>query len=64
MPQLLDFGPEYGPIVGATWNGRDLDRRFLSGLERPVWDSVLTWISLKLLGLTTVPTDDTLWGAL
>lgn len=39
-PQLLDFGPDYSEIVGATWNGRDLDRRFLSGLERPVWDSI------------------------
>ncbi len=39
-PQLLEFGPKYGNITGATWNGRDLDRRFLSGLERPVWDSV------------------------
>jgi len=39
-PQLTNFGPEYPGMLGATWNGRDLDRRFLVGLERPVWDSV------------------------
>jgi hypothetical protein len=39
-PQLLEFGPSYGSIVGATWNGRDLDRRFLTGLDRSVWDSI------------------------
>jgi hypothetical protein len=36
-PQLLDFGEEYGRLVGAAWNGRDLDRRFLAELEKPVW---------------------------
>ena len=39
-PQLLNFGPEYGDVIGATWNGRDIDRRYLTSLERPVWDSV------------------------
>lgn len=39
-PQILDFGPKYGQIVGATWNGRNLDRRFLTGLDRRTWDSV------------------------
>ena len=39
-PQLTNFGPDYPGMVGATWNGRDLDRRFLVGLEEPVWDSV------------------------
>jgi hypothetical protein len=40
VPQLVAFGPQYPPIVGATWNGRDLDRRLLTELERPAWDSV------------------------
>ena len=39
FPQLLKFGPKYGAPVGATWNGRDLDRRFLTPLSRPTWDS-------------------------
>jgi hypothetical protein len=40
-PQLVNFGPKYPYIPGATWNGRDLDRRYLSGLEWPVWESVV-----------------------
>jgi hypothetical protein len=40
-PQLTNFGPKYPYIPGATWNGRDLDRRFLSELEWPVWESVV-----------------------
>jgi hypothetical protein len=39
-PQLTNFGPKYPYMPGATWNGRDLDRRFLVGLDWPVWDSV------------------------
>jgi hypothetical protein len=38
-PQLVNFGPGYAGIEGATWNGRELDRRFLVGLERGTWDS-------------------------
>ena len=40
FPQLLKWSPKIGKPEGATWNGRDLDRRFLSPLSRPVWDSV------------------------
>ncbi|PYP43170.1 MAG: hypothetical protein DMD43_00165 [Gemmatimonadetes bacterium] len=47
-PQLLDFGPRYGSITGATWNGRDLDRRFLTGLARPVWDSTASLLKTRL----------------
>ncbi|HWA56561.1 MAG TPA: hypothetical protein VG692_04865 [Gemmatimonadales bacterium] len=39
-PQLTNYGPEYPGMTGATWNGRDLDRRLLVGLERTDWDSV------------------------
>ncbi len=39
-PQLTNYGPNYPGMVGATWNGRDLDRRFLVGLEKTDWDSV------------------------
>jgi hypothetical protein len=48
VPQLLNFGPEYGEIIGATWNGRDLDRRLLTGLERSVWDSTAAALKAKL----------------
>jgi len=38
-PQLTNFGPNYPYLAGATWNGRDLDRRLLVELEWPVWES-------------------------
>lgn len=39
-PQLVSFADDYPPIFNLTWNGRIVDRRFLVGLERPVWDSM------------------------
>ncbi|HET9275748.1 MAG TPA: BamA/TamA family outer membrane protein, partial [Gemmatimonadales bacterium] len=47
-PQLLNFGPDYGDMVGATWNGRDLDRRLLTDLERPVFDSMAALLQSRL----------------
>jgi hypothetical protein len=46
--QLLNFGPDYHDMTGSTWNGRDLDRRFLTGLERPVWDSMAALLKARL----------------
>ncbi len=39
-PQFVNFERIYPDLVWLTWTGRRLDRRLLSGLERPVWDSV------------------------
>jgi hypothetical protein len=47
-PQLTNFGSKYPYIAGATWNGRDLDRRFLVGLEWPVWKSAAAALQEKL----------------
>ena len=47
-PQLLNFGREYGDIVAHTWNGRDLDRRFLSDVPRPVYDSLAALLKSRL----------------
>jgi Omp85 superfamily domain len=47
-PQLTNFGPDYPYMPGATWNGRDLDRRFLVELDWPVWDSVATALKSRL----------------
>jgi hypothetical protein len=47
-PQLVKFGPEYAGMLGQTWNGRDLDRRFLVGLKREQWDSVATALQSRL----------------
>lgn len=48
VPQLVKFGPGYSWIVGATWNGRELDRRLLSGLEWSRWDSVAADLQQRL----------------
>jgi hypothetical protein len=47
-PQLTNFGRNYSYVPGATWNGRDLDRRFLVELERSAWDSVASALQAKL----------------
>ena len=47
-PQLVEFSPTYPSMVGLTWNARVLDRRLLTGLEWPVWDSVATDLKRRL----------------
>ena len=39
-PQLVKYDEAHPGMLGITWNGRELDRRFLVHLEWPVWDSV------------------------
>ncbi len=39
-PQLVKFGKTIPGMLGMAWNGRDVDRRLLAGLEHPAWDSV------------------------
>ena len=41
-PQLVEFSAKYPSTVGLTWNARVVDRRLLTGLEWPVWDSIAT----------------------
>jgi hypothetical protein len=48
FPQLLKFSPKIGKPVGTTWNGRDLDRRFLSPLSKPTWDSTAAELVTRL----------------
>jgi hypothetical protein len=55
-PQLVTFEARVPDIVGLHWNGRELDRRFLSGMERTAWDSIGAWIQERL-------TDDVIDGA-
>jgi hypothetical protein len=47
-PQLVNFGPDYAGILGQTWNGRDLDRKFLVSLERQEWDSIALALQSRL----------------
>lgn len=46
--KLTNFSPDYRNLIGLTWNGWDLDRRFFAGLERPVWDSVALDLQRRL----------------
>ncbi|HEY3013011.1 MAG TPA: hypothetical protein VGJ36_09710 [Gemmatimonadales bacterium] len=69
-PQLVNFGPKYPYLPGATWNGRDLDRRFLVELEWPIWKSGASALQVKLTdaaiddAVRTLPPEDyQLWGA-
>jgi hypothetical protein len=48
VPFLLNFTDAYGTIIGATWNGRDLDRRFLTVVDRATWDSVAGAMTARL----------------
>ena len=47
-PKLAVFGPEIPTIRGLMYNSRSLDRRVLSGLERPVWDSTAAFVVARL----------------
>jgi hypothetical protein len=47
-PQLTNFGPKYPYLPGATWNGRDLDRRFLVELDWPQWQSAVVALQAGL----------------
>jgi hypothetical protein len=47
-PQFVSFERSRPDMVWLTWNGRLLDRRFLSSLDRPAWDSVATALQRSL----------------
>ena len=47
-PQLVSFDRGYPAMEGLNWNGREIDRRLLVGLERPVWDSVARDLQARL----------------
>jgi len=48
MPQFVRFEADYPNVERLHWNGRALDRQFLSGLERPVWDSIAASLQASL----------------
>jgi hypothetical protein len=56
VAQIESCDDNYPWIADLTWSGRHLDRRFLSSLEKPVWDSLKTFILSKL-------TDELIEGA-
>jgi hypothetical protein len=48
QPQFVRFEATYPSIDRLHWNGRALDRRFLSELDRPVWDSIAASVQASL----------------
>ncbi len=44
LPQLNSFDMEYPSIKSLTWNGRFLDRRILTEMNKQDWDSVTTFV--------------------
>ncbi|MEM7416195.1 MAG: hypothetical protein AAF389_11900 [Gemmatimonadota bacterium] len=48
LPQFVRFEENYPSIKRLHWNGRALDRWFLSGLDRSAWDEVGSEIQAAL----------------
>ncbi len=46
--QLTNFGYGYPQVEDITWNGRYLDRRFLTEIDKKSWDSVTAFVHSKL----------------
>lgn len=49
--QLVNFGSKYPRIVGATFNGRELDRQLLAAVDRATFDSVAGDLQRRLTDL-------------
>ena len=47
-PQLISFGDDYPSILGLHWNAQEVDRYFLTDLEKPAWDSLATALQTRL----------------
>ncbi len=48
IPELVSYDQSYPSLGGLAWTARALDRRFLSELERPTWDSVAQELQTRL----------------
>ncbi len=48
VPQLHSFDYKYPPAKYMTWSGRYIDKRFLSEITKPEWDSVANFVHSKL----------------
>ncbi len=48
IPELVGFKAEYPNIIGLHFTAQEIDRRFLTDLERPVWDSVAADLSRRV----------------
>jgi hypothetical protein len=48
LPLLVKFGHDYSSLRGLTFDGWDVDKRILAGLEKPVWDEVASELRAAL----------------
>ncbi len=48
VPPLNNFGYDYPQMEDLTWNGKHLDRRFLTELDKQTWDSVTIFIKDRI----------------
>jgi hypothetical protein len=48
VPQITHFGDDYPQIEDLTWNGRFLDRRVLTELDKRTWDSITGIVQTKI----------------
>ncbi len=48
VPQITHFGEDYNQIEDLTWNGRFLDRRVLTELDKKSWDSITVFVQSKI----------------
>lgn len=48
FPQLVGFDDDYPDLYRLTYAGQVLDRRLLTGLERPEWDSIAAALQARL----------------
>ncbi|MCH7563140.1 MAG: hypothetical protein IH968_04875, partial [Gemmatimonadetes bacterium] len=47
-PQLVGFNPTYPKTLNLNWHAREVDRRYLVGLDAAVWDSVAISIQERI----------------
>ncbi len=48
VPQIEPFREDYRQVNDLTWSGRFLDRRFLVSIDAAAWDSVTTFVQIRL----------------
>jgi hypothetical protein len=47
-PQMVSFGSQYPDPLNLNWHAREIDRRFLVGLDKMAWDSVSRSVQARL----------------
>ena len=48
LPKYVNYGPDFGHVKGLWVSQPEIDRLFLAGLDRSVWDSVVVAVQAAL----------------